>query len=188
LKKQEEASMKISITLRNTEAGETWQKEYVDDRLRKLKKYIDHPVEAHIVLSVEKFRNVAEINLMANGLNVNAKEEAKDMHLAIDNAVDKIERQLKKHKDKIRAIKAKAANSEETRALDALAEESEDVKDVKVVETRKIILDPMSVDDAVMQMETSKNRFIVYRDSSTEQVSVIYRRDDGKYGLIETNG
>jgi putative sigma-54 modulation protein len=180
--------MKISVTLRNTDAGETWQKEYVDDRLRKLKKYIDHPVEAHIVLSVEKFRNVAEINLMSNGLNVNTKEEAKDMHLAIDNAVDKIERQLKKHKDRIRTVKAKAANSEETRTLDELAEESEDIKDIKLVETRKMVLDPMSVDDAVMKMETSKNRFIVYRDSSTEQVSVIYRREDGKYGLIETNG
>lgn len=180
--------MKISVTLRNTDAGETWHKEYVDDRLRRLKKYVDQPVEAHVVLSVEKFRNVAEINLVFNGLNVNTKDEAKDMHLAIDNAVDKIERQLKKHKEKIRTHKANAAKAGELQELESLTEEMEEVREAKIGETRIIVLEPMSVDDAILQMETSKNRFIVYRDSSTELVSVIYRRDDGKFGLIETNG
>jgi putative sigma-54 modulation protein len=180
--------MKISVTLRNTEEGETWHKAYVDDRLQKLKKYVDQPVEAYVVLSVEKFRNVAEINLVFNGLNVNTKDEAKDMHLAIDNAVDKIERQLKKHKEKIRAHKAAAARAGELTELESSAEEMEEVKESNIGETRKIVLEPMSVDDAVLRMETTKNRFIVYRDSSTELVSVIYRRDDGKFGLIETNG
>jgi putative sigma-54 modulation protein len=89
--------MKISVTFRNKE-GENWHKEYIDQRLKKLEKYLDTPVEARVVLSVEKFRNVAEVNLMTNGQNINAKEEAKDMYLAIDNAIEKIERQLKKRK------------------------------------------------------------------------------------------
>jgi putative sigma-54 modulation protein len=180
--------MKISVTLKNTAEGETWHKEYVDDRLQKLKKYVDQPVEAYVVLSVEKFRNVAEINLVFNGLNVNTKDEAKDMHLAIDNAVDKIERQLKKHKEKIRTHKANGAKAGELTELESPAEEMEETREAKIGETRKIVLKPMSVDDAIMQMETTKNRFIVYRDSSTELVSVMYRRDDGKFGLIETNG
>jgi putative sigma-54 modulation protein len=83
--------MIISVTFRNGD-GEAWQKEHIEERLQKLKKYVDHPVEAHVILAVEKFRNVAEINLVGNGLNINAKEEEKDMHLAIDNAVVKIER------------------------------------------------------------------------------------------------
>ncbi|MCK9233443.1 MAG: HPF/RaiA family ribosome-associated protein, partial [Syntrophales bacterium] len=62
--------MKIAVTFRNAE-GETWQKEYVEEKLSKLKKYIDGSVEAHIVLSIEKFRNVAEISLAADGLNIN---------------------------------------------------------------------------------------------------------------------
>ena len=66
--------MRISVTFRNKE-GENWHREYIEERLKKLKKYVDNPVEARVVLSVEKFRNVAEVNLMANGLNVNAKEE-----------------------------------------------------------------------------------------------------------------
>jgi len=175
--------MLVSVTFRNAE-GESWQREYVDEKLKKLKKYIDNPVDAHVVLSVEKFRNVAEINLSANGLNVNARDEAKDMSLAIDNAVEKIERQLKKHKEKIREHKSNNTREDESSVAGLIAAE---IDDAKVVESRQVVLKPMSVDDAVMDMETSKSRFIVYRDSSTGRVSVIYRRDDGKYGLLETN-
>jgi len=100
--------MKIAVTFRNAE-GETWQKEYVEEKLSKLKKYIDGSVEAHIVLSIEKFRNVAEISLAADGLNINGREEAKDMRLAIDGVLDKIERQLKKRKEKNRGHKGAAA-------------------------------------------------------------------------------
>jgi putative sigma-54 modulation protein len=181
--KQEEMIMKISVTFRNAE-GEDWQKEYVEERLNKLKRYIDNPVDAHVILSVEKFRNSAEINLMANGLNINSKEEEKDMHLAIDNAIEKIERQLKKHKEKIRGFKGNHSRSEETDG-ELAGEEGDESPESKVVETRKIVLKPMSIEDAVMEMETSKNRFVIYRDSSTENVNVIYRREDGKFALME---
>jgi len=175
--------MKISVTFRNTE-GENWQKEYVEERLGKLKKYIDNPVDARVILSVEKFRNTAEINLSANGLNINSKEEEKDMHLAIDNAIEKIERQLKKRKEKIRGFKNNQFRSEES-DRESPGEEGEELPESKVVETRKIVLKPMSIDDAIMEMETTKNRFVIYRDSSLENVNVIYRRDDGKFALLE---
>ena len=175
--------MKISVTFRNAE-GEPWQKEYVEERLNKLKKYIDNPVDARVILSVEKFRNTAEINLMANGLNVNGREEDKDMHLAIDNAIEKIERQLKKRKEKVRGFKTNPSRNGES-GEESAAEEGEESPDAKVVETRKVVLKPMSIDDAVLEMETTKNRFVIYRDSSTENVNVIYRREDGKFALME---
>jgi len=175
--------MKISVTFRNAE-GENWQKEYVEERLKKLKKYIDNPVDARLILSVEKFRNTAEINLMANGLNVNGKEEEKDMHLAIDNAIEKIERQLKKQKEKVRGFKTNLSRNGEF-GEESVTEEGEESSDAKVVETRKVVLKPMSIDDAVLEMETTKNRFVIYRDSSTENVNVIYRREDGKFALLE---
>lgn len=178
--------MKISLTFRNTE-GENWQKEYVDERLSKINKYIDRPVDVHVILSVEKFRNVAEVNMIANGLNINAREEAKDMHLAIDNAVEKIERQLKKHKEKIRGYKTNLTRAEGITAISGDMEETDEEHETKLVETRKVVLQPMSLEDAVMEMDVSKQRFIIYRDSSSENVSLIYRRDDGKYTLIETN-
>jgi putative sigma-54 modulation protein len=176
--------MKITVTFRNTE-GENWQREYVEERLGKLKKYIDNPVDARVILSVEKFRNTAEINLSANGLNINSKEEEKDMHLAIDNVIEKIERQLKKHKEKIRGFKNNQSRSAES-DRESPGEEGEELS-LKVVETRNIVLKPMSIDDAIMEMETTKNRFVIYRDSSSENVNVIYRREDGKFALLEIN-
>ena len=179
--------MKISVTFRNTEE-EGWQKEYVDERINKLKKYIDAPADVHVVLTVEKFRNVAEISVMTNGLNLIGKEESKDMHLAIDNAVEKIEKQLKKHKEKIRVHKNNALKVGEGVEVEIIPTEVEDTAEAKIAETRKIILKPMSLDDAVMEMESTKNRFVVYRNALSESVNLIYRRDDGGYLLIETNG
>jgi putative sigma-54 modulation protein len=91
--------MKISVTFRNGE-GENWQKNYAEEKMQKLKKYLDAPAEAHVVVSMEKFRNVTEINLNSNGWNINAKEEAKDMRVALDRCVEKIEKQLKKQREK----------------------------------------------------------------------------------------
>jgi putative sigma-54 modulation protein len=174
--------MKISVTFRNGE-GENWQKLYAEERILKLKKYLDMPAETHIILSTEKFRNFAEINLSANGWNVNAKEEAKDMHLAVDGCIDKIEKQLKKQKEKNREHKPKSIRHSEAKA----AEDEEESIANKIVETRKIVLKPMSHDEAVMEMEGNKSRFIIYRDSSSENVSLVYRLEDGNYALIETN-
>jgi putative sigma-54 modulation protein len=177
--------MKITLTFRNT-GGEDWFRQVVDERLGKLEKYLDHPAEAHVVLSVEKFRHVAEISLSADGANVIAKEEAKDMNTAIDNAVEKVERQLKKHKQKVRSRKSGAARGEET-ALLAETHEEEETRDSRLVETRKLVVRPLSLDDAILEMQTVRNLFLIYRDTASENVSVLYRRDDGNLVLIETN-
>ena len=71
--------------------------------------------------------------------------------------------------------------------MSEISEDIEEGPETKLVETRKVVLKPMSLDDAVMEMDVSKQRFIIYRDSSSENVSLIYRRDDGNYTLIETN-
>jgi len=174
--------MKISVTFRNGE-GENWQKVYAEERIEKLTRYLDMPAEAHIILSTEKFRSFAEINLSANGWNVNAKEEAKDMHLAIDSCIEKIEKQLKKQKEKTREHKPNSIRHTEEK----LGEGGEDATLSKIVETRRVVLTPMSVGEALMEMEGSKDNFILYRDSSSENVSLIYRRDDGTYALVEAN-
>lgn len=179
--------MIISVTFRNTD-GESWQKGYVEERLQKLKKYVEKTVEARVILSVEKFRNVAEINFATNGLNINAKEEEKDMHLAIDNAIVKIERQLKKHKEKIRAHKNNLLREDGGAGGGIEADDLEDSSGIEDVSVKSVVLEPMSMDDAVMEMETTKNMFVVYRDSTTENINVMYRQEDGKFALIETTG
>lgn len=181
--------MQVSVTFRNTEAEE-WFKDYVQERLGKLRKYIDKPLEAHVILTVEKFRNVAEINLTAKGVNIIGKEEAKDMQLAFDAVMDKIERQVKKHREIARDHKA-AAKQQGHRIADEPAQEEtlpeEEDGRSRVVETRKMVIQPMSLDDAVMALEDSKNRFFIFRDPSSENVNVLYRKDDGRYVLIETS-
>lgn len=179
--------MQISFTFRNMEAGE-WLKDYVGKKLTRIERYIDKPVNASVVLAVEKFRNVAEINLTAKGVTLQGKEEAKEMTLAIDNVVDKVERQIKKYKQKVRNHKDVTSMSEAVGPGESGATEYNDYDEgSKVAKTQKIILEPMSLDDAILEMDGSKNRFIVYRDSSSENVSILYRRDDGRYLLIETN-
>ena len=179
--------MMISVTFKNAE-GESWQKGYVEERLLKLKKYEEKAVEARVILSVEKFRNVAEINLATDGLNINAKEEEKDMRLAIDNAIVKIERQLKKHKEKIRDHKNNSLREDGGGEGGIFADDMADASGIEVVSVKNVVLKPMSVDDAVLEMESTKNRFVVYRDSTTESINVMYRQEDGKFALIETTG
>lgn len=180
--------MKITMTLRGG-GDESWQKEYTEEKMKKLDKYIDTPAEAQVVLQVSKFRNTADINLMANGININSQEEAKDMRLAIDNAIDKLERQIKKHKQKIRGHKAgdKLEQLVEEEA-EIEEEESGELPASRVVETRKLLLTPLSLEDAILQIEETNSLFVVYRDTYTENVHVIYRREDGSLAVIETNG
>ncbi len=175
--------MNISVTFRTGE-GENWQKAYAEEKIARLKKYLDVPAEVHMILSTEKFRNVVEINLTANGWNVNAKEEAKDMHLAVDSCIVKIEKQLKKQKEKNRQHKPKSIRHPGVKSLEGA---EEDDASSKVVETRKIILKPMSLEEAVLELESSKARFLIYRDTDSEKVSLVHRLDDGKFAHIETN-
>jgi putative sigma-54 modulation protein len=97
--------------------------------------------------------------------------------------IDKIEKQLKKQREKVRDHKPKTIRRSEAKG----AEGEEEFTSYKIVETRKMVLKPMSHDEAVMEMDDSKARFIIYRDSSSENVSLVYRLDDGNYSLIETN-
>jgi len=176
--------MQTSFTFRNMEAAE-WLKDYADKKLSKIERYMDKPVSATVTLSIEKFRNVAEVNLSAKGINLQGREEAKEMTLAIDNVMDKVERQIKKSKQKMRNHKDVTSRSE---GIDTGVEEYDEYdENSKVVETKKVVLEPMSLEDATLEMDESKKMFVIYRDSSSEKVSIIYRRGDGKYVLIETN-
>lgn len=176
--------MKISVTFRNGE-GENWQKVYAEEKIQKLKKYLDTPAEAHIIISLEKFRNMIEINISSNGWNINAKEEGKDMRLAFDKCLDKVEKQIKKQREKVREHKPRSIRRGQGQGSESA--EPEEFSGHKIVETRKIILKPMSYDEAIMALEENNDRFIIFRDSASENVSLIYRREEGNYGLIETN-
>ena len=102
--------MRINVTFRHMETSEP-VRNYVEEKLIKVKKYIDEPVEAQVVLSVEKkIRHKAEVSLGAKGITIKASEETSDMYAAVDGVLDKLDRQLKRYKDKIKKHKPLSGN------------------------------------------------------------------------------
>ena len=177
--------MQVSVTFRNTESKEVLR-EYVQEKISKLKKYMDYPMEANVVLTVEKHRHLAEITLVANRITINAQEETEDLFSAIDGMMEKLERQILKYKDKIKRHKAISSIPESNWRMDVYAAGSFDEGGVpRVIKSRKLLAKPMSVEEAAMQMDLLNNEFLVFTNANSKSLNIIYRLQDGNYGLVE---
>ncbi len=181
--------MDIIVTFRHTEPIESL-KTYAEEKVSKLKKYLDFPTEAHIVLSVEKFRHQADVTLSLDGTRIKGVEETGDMYSAIDQVMDKIEKQVKRHLSKIRDHRSENLKGEE----EAMSEESEadeaaelDQKEL-VIEIEKMVAKPMDPEEAAMQLNLSRKDFLVFRNAKSREINVIYKRGDDMLGLIEPQG
>ncbi|HDM77839.1 MAG TPA: ribosome-associated translation inhibitor RaiA [Deltaproteobacteria bacterium] len=174
--------MQISVTFRRVEPSENL-KQYAIDKISRVQKYLDTPAEAHVVLSVEKFRHIADVTINANGVNINGVEETEDLYSAIDMVVDKLETQIKKHKNKFRRRKGAATRGKELESMQEsdFPEDSEP----RIIKSEKFYAKPMDIDEAVMQLELSDDTFLVFTNARTNNINVIYKRKDGNYGLIE---
>ena len=173
--------MQTSVTFKNIDPSDHL-KSYVSEKLNRFDKYLYNPAEANVVLSVEKFRHIAEINIVGDRLNINGKEETEDMYSAIDMTLDKLEKQIKKNKQKTRerrAGKGKSKPNPET-ALMTMEEDNE-----KQIVVKNIDYKPMDIDEAIMQMDLMNGNFLVFTNARSDQVNVLYRRNDGDFGLIQ---
>jgi len=159
---------------------------YVEEKLPKVKKYIEEPVEAQVVLSVaKKIRHKAEVILTAKGIVIKAKEETDDMYAAIDGMLDKLDRQLKRYKDKIKKHKPLSGRERRVDRTIYTAESiDEGHQEPSIIRSESFQVKPMSVDEAVMQMDLLDKEFLVFTDATSDGVNVVYRRSDGNYGLI----
>ena len=177
--------MQTSVTFKNLDPSENL-KSYVRDKLDRFDKYLYNPAEANVVLSVEKFRHIAEININGDRLTINGKEETNDMYSAIDMTLDKLEKQIKKSKEKLRSRRPDARSL----ARNAAAELSSGVEEdqIKQIKIKNIDYKPMDIDEAVMQMDLVTDNFLVFNNARTDQINVLYRRKDGHYGLIQPSG
>lgn len=176
--------MQINITFRHVDPSDSL-KAYSLEKIERLKKYFDGLVEGHVVLSQEKIRHLAEVTLSANGLRMNAKEEGADFHTVIDGVVAKIERQLVRHKEKVK--RHKPGNHREKRSMKEQVYEYasfEPEAEPRVLQTEHYDTHPRSLDEAVMEIDLTNRPFLVFTDSDNK-VKVVYRREDGHYGLIE---
>ncbi len=176
--------MQTSVTFKNLDSSENL-KSYVRDKLDRFDKYLYNPAEAKVVLSVEKFRHIAEINITGDRLSINGREETNDMYSAIDMVLDKIEKQIKKNKQKNRS----ARGGSKVRAKNVMPEPISSLDDevVRQINVKNIEYKPMDIEEAIMQMDLVNNNFLVFTNSRTDQVNVLYSRNDGHYGLIQPN-
>lgn len=177
--------MQVTTTFRHIETSDAL-KTYVEEKLDRVKKYIDEPIVAQVALTVEKVRHLAEITINAKGVTIKASEETNDMYAAVDAVVDKIERQLKRYKERLRERKPAEPGFERKVTKSVVAAESIEMRQEPVIiKTDTFSIKPMSVEEAVMQMDLLHKDFLVFTDAATESINVIYRRKDGNYGLIQ---
>lgn len=174
--------MQTSVTFKNLDPSENL-KSYVGDKLNRFDKYLYNPAEANVVLSVEKFRHMAEINIVGDRLNIYGKEVTDDMYSAIDIALDKLEKQIKKNKQKIRKHRTGGKSSTRENVVEDIPFMEDD--SARHIIVKNIEYKPMDVDEAIMQMGLINDNFLVFTDARTNQINVLYRRKDGNFGLIQ---
>ena len=197
----------VSVTFRHMEATDAI-KDYAREKLDKIRKYFPDPITAHVVLQAERgYQHVADVFItLHNGIILKGKEATEDMYSSIDLVMAKIERQVRRYKERIRDHKPHAgptvtvrtsvlsAESMEPQAAPAQEPPAKKRERVptpapigpQIIKSSKFFAKPMSVEEAVMQMNLLSNEFLAFMNSATMQVSVVYRRKDGNYGLIET--
>lgn len=175
--------MNIQITVRNVELTDAIRS-YVEKKVSKVKKYFDQVIEIHVVLEVQKNVHIAEILVNAKGVFLKGIEKSEDLYASIDLAMDKIERQLVKYKEKLKSKKLLERKFEEPLKLDVYEIESFNDKPVSII-TKEIPVKPMDIEEAVMQMDLLNKNFFVFRNAKNSEVNVVYRRDDGNIGLIQ---
>ena len=172
--------MQTSVTFKNIDSSDHL-KSYVTEKLDRFDRLLDNPAEANVVLKVEKFRHIAEISVSGDRMQINGKEETEDMYSAIDMVMDKLEKQIKKGKEKVRERRAKARVKAKLAGIPA-AMEDDGAQEVKVTQ---IEYKPMDVDEAILQMGLTTENFLVFTNARTDQINVLYRRNDGDLGLIQ---
>jgi len=182
--------MQVSITGRHIELTPPL-KQYVMDKLQHLKHSFDRVVDVHAVLSVEKFRQRCEITIHANGITIHGSHETEDMYASIDGVVDKLNRQLKRYRAKLHEYQAvpeggPAPIRVSQRVLAYAGEEELEADSLpEILEMEHMEAKPMSVDEAVMQLElASQQPVLVFTNQETNTMNVLYRRNDGKLAWI----
>jgi len=176
--------MDITVTFRHTEPIESL-KAYAEEKASKIKKYLDSPVEAHIVLSVEKFRHQADVTVSINGTVIKGVEETGDMYSAIDQVMDKIETQVKRHLSKTRDHRSDSIRNEEDQSIEESDEVASVAQDEPVILSEEMISKPMDPEEAAIQLDFSRRGFLVFRNAKSREINVIYKRGDGNLGLVE---
>ncbi|MHB0939807.1 MAG: ribosome hibernation-promoting factor, HPF/YfiA family [Armatimonadota bacterium] len=169
-------------------------KQYAESKLSKLSRFFDGVQEVHVMESTLRNQHIVEVTLKANGTMIRAEERSADMYSSIDLVVDKLERQLRRYKERFLTRTRESLGGhkpQETIPSPVPAEapgeeEGDDEENVsRIVRTKRFAVKPMDPEEAAMEMEMIGHDFYVFRNAENDEVNVVYRRRDGNYGLIE---
>lgn len=170
-------------------------REYVEAKVGKIEKYFDEVPEANVHVNLKVYsdrQGKAEVTIPLPNLVLRAEETSPDLYGSIDLVSDKLERQMRKYLTKVNRKFRKTSpqpNDFQTVDPDLLSEEDSDDGDsnLRIVRTKRFDLKPMNAEEAVLQMEMLGHDFFVFLDGETESTNIVYKRDDGDFGLIETD-
>ena len=175
--------MKITLRGKNIEITEAIE-EKVSEKLSKLDKYfiVSENVEAKVLVRTYPYGQKIEVTIPTEYVLLRAEVVDQDLYNAIDLVIDKLEGQIRKYKTRLNRKSKDNKLAFNLASIEPLEEEEEDV----LVKTKTITPKPMDMEEAIMQMDLIGHSFFVYRDTETDAISIVYRRNDGNYGLIET--
>lgn len=202
--------MQAQFSFRHMESSNALRT-YAEERLTKINRYFSDPLKVHCTLSVEKFNHVAQFDVtLRNGLQLHSSESTENMYSSIDMALAKMERQVRRYKDRITSHKPHKGRANKVRQA-VIAAESVVPLDVPpdvqpsesaiaaqpavreaegptIVREKEFRAERLDVKGAVMQMNLLHKSFLVFTNNDTGDINVVYQLDDGNYGLIETRG
>ena len=158
-------------------------KSYIEQKIGRLDKYLDKPEEvmANVVTRIRGKDQIVEVTIPIKKIILRGEEAHNDLYAAIDLVSDKIERQIRKNKTKIKKSNQKEVMSSFDLSFEDIEEETKEI-----VKRKEIEMKPMSEEEAILQMELVDHDFYVFKDTKTDRVCVIYKRKDNNYGIIET--
>ena len=161
-------------------------KSYIDEKIDKLEKYFDNDnIEAKIIIRVSNNKQIIEVTIPTDKYTLRAEERNNDLYAAIDLVIDKLERQIRKNKTRLNERYKKETFADFNIAFFNEVEEDEEDEEL-IVKRKKIDLKPMDEEEAILQMELLNHDFFVFKNIDEECISVLYRRKDGKFGIINS--
>lgn len=178
--------MKITITGRKVTLRDNF-KDLVTKKLSRFERIFDEDADAHVVVTVEHNRQTVEITIRQRGMIYRAEATEFEMNDAVDRVISALGRQIRKNKTKLeKRVHTGAIDQyiEETTYTDEAAAQ-ENKEEFKVVRSKKFFVRPQSVEEAILQMNLLGHQFFVFRNAETDEVNVVYKRNDGNYGLLE---
>ncbi|HYF93321.1 MAG TPA: ribosome-associated translation inhibitor RaiA [Symbiobacteriaceae bacterium] len=168
--------MQLGVRGKNMEITNALR-DYVEKKIGKLEKFIDQPLNAQVNMYTERGRHIVEVTAALNGLLLRGEEASGDMYASIDLVSEKLEKQLMKYK-------ARFKKRGKENGISEFGEAPPDVEGT-LVKHKRFAVKPLTIDEAIVQMNLLSHDFFVFANAETDKVNVLYRRKDGNYGLLE---